>query len=62
MDDPFDPDEFGDLFAEALESLCDDGTEIDLSLGGHTAELSITVGSIDYLVRISPVGLPADDS
>jgi len=57
MEDPTDPYVFGTTFAEALEQLSDPDTEIDVGEAGQTAELYITVGGVDYVVRITPEGL-----
>ncbi len=53
MNDPFDPDEFGEIFAEAMEDLCDDGTEIDCSYTAGDAELSLTMNGVEYRVTIT---------
>lgn len=59
MDDPLNPDEYGEVFAEALQSLCDDGTEIDCSFGTDDAELLLTISGMEY--RVTIVAEPSDD-
>jgi hypothetical protein len=49
---PFDPDEFGDIFAEALAPLCDPDTDIDLELDTDSADCFITMCGVDYRVTI----------
>lgn len=54
MHDPFDPDEFGDVFAEALQSIADAGAEIEGVSYLHTFECTVTMGGIDYVVTVVP--------
>lgn len=61
LDDPFDPAEFGDVFAKPLAQLADDPDAIDLEYGTHDVAITITMNGIDYLVRVSPVGATVED-
>lgn len=57
LTDPFNPDEFADMFAEALEALCDEGTGIELELDTHSADCLLTVGGVEYRVTIVAEGI-----
>lgn len=59
MDDPgpFDPESFGDMFADKLQELTDEGSELDCSYGDHDFDCLITVGGIEYRVEIYPEAL-----
>ena len=57
MEDPFDPDEFGDIFAGALSKIADPDTEIDGGSDVYAFECIVTVQGIDYKVRIIPQAL-----
>lgn len=57
LSDPFNPDEFGDLFAEALSVLCDDGTAVDVEFDTESADCLLTVGGVDYRVTIVVEGI-----
>lgn len=52
MEDPFNPDEFADVFADALESLSDEDTEIDVQYGLRQADIFLTMGGVDYRVTV----------
>jgi hypothetical protein len=60
LSDPFDPYEFGDMFAVALAALCDQGTDIDLIYDADNCECVLTVGGVDYRVRIAVDGISSD--
>lgn len=57
LHDPFDPAEFGDVFAESISKLADEPQEVDLDYGTHDVQFTITMQGIDYLVRVVPAGL-----
>ena len=58
--DPFNPDEFGDVFAEALSKIADDG-EVDCAFGERAWEGLLSIGGINYRVRIIPDGFAEAD-
>jgi len=60
LENPFDPDEYGETFAAALVPLCDPGIDIDLVLDTDSAEFVIKMGGVDYRVTVAaePVGVP----
>ena len=60
LDNPLDPNEFGNLFAELLSIISDDH-EVDCVFGPYTFDGLLTVGGTDYRVRITPAALPEDD-
>jgi hypothetical protein len=56
INDPFDPDQFGDVFGEVLAKLADDG-EVDCMTGpGHSWQGSLVMNGIIYEVNIEPTG------
>lgn len=57
LHDPFDPAEFGDVFAEPLAKFADEPEEVDLDYGTHDVKFTITMHGIDYLVQVVPAGL-----
>jgi len=57
LDNPLDPNEFGNVFAELLSIISDD-RDVDCVFGTHTFDALITMGGTDYRVRITPAALP----
>lgn len=57
LQDPFDPAEFGDVFAEPLANLADEPEDVELDYGTHDVQFTITMHGIDYLVRVAPADL-----
>ncbi|MBV1688442.1 hypothetical protein KRR38_12345 [Novosphingobium sp. G106] len=53
LENPFDPDEYGEAFAVALVPLCDPGSEIDLEIDKASAECVVTMGGVNYRVTIA---------
>lgn len=57
MEDPFDPDKFGDIFAGTLSKIADPDTEVDGVSDVHAFECIVTVQGVDHKVRIIPQAL-----
>lgn len=57
MEDPFDPDQFGDYFAEALQAIADDDCGVEGGSDLHAYECTVTMGGIDYSVTVVPSAL-----
>lgn len=54
---PFEPENFGDMFADKLFELADDGSEIDCAYGEHHFECLVLVRGIEYRVTVLPEAL-----
>jgi hypothetical protein len=59
LSDPLDPNQFGNVFAELL-AIITDGRDVDCVFGTNTFDAVVTVGGIDYRVRITPAALVED--
>jgi hypothetical protein len=57
--DPFNPDEFGNVFVAALEQIADYPDEIDVGSHTHTFTCDLDVQGVRYMVTVTPYGLVA---